>query len=55
MTQKATSMDDKQMAEIYAKTRKKNVIMLVSLLVFVFSLVALSFVIRINYIKGLAD
>lgn len=55
MTQKATSMNDQQMAKIYAKKRKKNIIMLVSLLVFVLSLVALSFVVRINYIKGLAD
>lgn len=52
---KATSMDDKTMAGIYAKKRKKNVIMLISLLVFVLSLVALSIVMRINYIKGLAD
>lgn len=50
-----TKLTDKAVADLYAKKRKTNVIMLVSLLVFVFSLVALSFVIRINYIKGLAE
>lgn len=49
------NLTDKAFADFYAKKRKKNIIMLVALLVFVFSLVALSFVVRINYLKGLAE
>ena len=48
-------LNDKAMTELYAKKRKVNTWMLVGLLVFVVSLVALSFIVRINYIKGLAE
>jgi len=50
-----TKLTDKTIADLYAKKRKSNLILLVTLLAFVFSLVALSFIVRINHLKGLAD
>ena len=51
----ATQTENKQIAELYAKKRKGNRRMLISLVVFVLALVALSVLVRINHIKGLAE
>ena len=55
MAQTGKPMNDKAIEELYAKKRKANVRMFLALLFFVFSLVALSFIVRINYIRGLAE